>query len=317
MARRSPLRRRVLGVVDRLLLTTWRACLEFIDDRGHRDAAQIAFWAVFSFVPLGLLLVAAFGTFLEGDEVRKRVVETVFANVPLAQERDEARLKATVDEALASAGVLRPFSILLLIAGGSGIMSALRHAINQAWDIDARPPLLRRKALDVALILGATVILALSLSLTATRKAAEIIDDEENGGFLVAAFLGLLGDVLPFVFTAAVILFLYRVLPMQRPKVREIWVGAVVAAIGLAIVRAGLEVYFEEFADFGALYGSLGALMALLLFVFAASNVLVMGAEFASEWSRLPGDDEVRRIVAEGRGKALHLLRHRSLPSRE
>ncbi len=40
----------------------------------------------------------------------------------------------------------------------------------------------------------------------------------------------------------------------------------------------------------------LGALMALLLFVYAVSNVVVFGAEFASEWSRLPADDdEVRR----------------------
>jgi len=85
-----------------------------------------------------------------------------------------------------------------------------------------------------------------------------------------------------------------------------------VAAIGLAIVRGGLEIYFENFADFGVLYGSLGALMALLLFVFAASNVLVMGAEFASEWSRLPSDDaEVARIVGEGRARVRRALRRR------
>ena len=90
------------------------------------------------------------------------------------------------------------------------------------------------------------------------------------------------------VFTGLVVLFLYRVLPDPRPKTREIWPGAVVAALLLGVVREALELYFEELSDFGALYGSLGALMALLVFVFAAANVLVFGAEFASEWSRLP-----------------------------
>lgn len=47
-----------------------------------------------------------------------------------------------------------------------------------------------------------------------------------------------------------------------------------------------LELYFEQFADLGAVYGSLGAAMALLLFVYAAANVIVFGAEFAAEWSR-------------------------------
>ena len=94
--------------------------------------------------------------------------------------------------------------------------------------------------------------------------------------------------MLPFVFTTAVVLFLYRVLPSPRPKTREIWPGAIVAAALISLVRGALELYFEHLADLGALYGSLGALMALLIFVYAVSLVLVFGAEYASEWSRLP-----------------------------
>ena len=56
-------------------------------------------------------------------------------------------------------------SVVLLIVAASGVMGALRHAINQAWDIDTRPPLLRRKALDVALVLGAAARAGLLVSL--------------------------------------------------------------------------------------------------------------------------------------------------------
>ncbi len=122
-------------------------------------------------------------------------------------------------------------------------------------------------------------------------RAADAVDDEEGGGVLAVALDGL-GDLLPFLFTAGVVLFLYRVLPSPRPRVRQIWPGAVVAAALVSLARGGLEIYFEDFADLGALYGSLGALMALLLFVYAVSLVLVFGAEYASEWSRLPDDPE-------------------------
>jgi len=292
-------------MVDRVLLTTWRACAEFVEDRGHRDAAQIAFFAVLSFVPLALLLVGAFGTVFDDAEVRARVVSTVFDNVPLAAESDRDRLQQTVNDSLDSAGGLGVVSILLLIAAASGVMGALRHAINQAWDIDERPPLLQRKALDVALVLGATTVLALSLSLTATRRAAAVLDDEAYGGWLAALLLEATAELLPLVFTAIVILFLYRVLPFDRPRVRDIWPGALVAAALLGLVRGALDLYFEQLSDFGALYGSLGALMALLLFVFAASNVLVFGAEFASEWTRLPPDEEVHRRVGAARRRIL------------
>ncbi len=272
-------------VVDRILLALWRACVEFVDDRGHRDAAQIGFFAVLSFVPLAMLLVGAFGLFFDDAEIRRRVVEAVFENVPLSQDSDRERLEATVGDALDNTGQLGPIAVLLLIAAASGVMGALRHAINEAWDIHTRPPLLRRKALDVALVLGAATVLFFSLSLTATRRAADELGD---AGWA----LDLVGDLLPFVFTVSVVGFLYRILPSPRPRTREIWPGAVVAAALISLVRGALELYFEYLADFGALYGSLGALMALLIFVYAVSLVLVFGAEYASEWSRLPDSDE-------------------------
>jgi membrane protein len=281
------MKQRTRAIAHRIALTTWRSLLESVDDRIHRDGAQVAFFAMLSFVPLALLLVAAFGLAFEDADVRVRVVKTVFENIPLSTDADRDRLEATVSDALERAGSIGPFSILLLIAAGSGVMGALRHTINEAWDIHDRPPLLRRKALDLALISGATIVLACSLAVTATRKAANVLDDEEGGG-LVAGLLDLVGDVLPFVFTGLVILFLYCVLPMQRQRPKDVWPGVVVAVLLLALLREGLELYFEYLADFGALYGSLGALMALLIFVYAVSLVLVFGAEYASEWSRLP-----------------------------
>jgi uncharacterized BrkB/YihY/UPF0761 family membrane protein len=101
------------------------------------------------------------------------------------------------------------------------------------------------------------------------------------------------------------------VLPMQRQRPKDVWPGVVVAVLLLALLREGLELYFEYLADFGALYGSLGALMALLLFVYAAAMVLLFGAEFASEWTRLPQRD---REVAHELQAARHAIRSRGDP---
>ena len=136
-------------------------------------------------------------------------------------------------------------------------------------------------------MLGSATLIVFSLSISATREAADDLGEE---GWAVDLF----GDVLPFVFTVGVVLFLYRVLPSPRPRTREIWPGAVVAAALISITRGALEIYFEYLSDFGALYGSLGALMALFIFVYAVSLILVFGAEYASEWSRLPEDDARR-----------------------
>ena len=272
--------------VRRTLLVTKRAVLEFVEDRGHRSAAQMSFFAILSFIPLILLLAAAFGVVFDDNAVQQRIIQTVFDNVPLSSGDDRPQLEKAVGDALDKAGNLGVFTTLLLLAAASGVMGALRHSINEAWDIEQRPPLLQRKALDLALVLGGTSILALSVSVTAAHRLEAILDDEAGGGWLLAALIDVAGDVLPLIFVAAGLLFLYRVLPMHKEPLRDIWPGAVVGAIGLAIVKLGLELYFEQLADFGAIYGSLGAAMALLIFVYAAANVIVFGAEFASEWAR-------------------------------
>ena len=307
----SALRVRAGQLIDRVLLTTWRAIVEFLDDRAHRPAAEIAFFAALSSIPLAMLLVGSFGLVVESADVRGRVIETVFEYIPLADDSDRPLLERTIAEALAGAGQLGLVSILLLVAAATGIMSALRKAINTAWDIDVSPPLVRRKLFDLALVVGGTMVLAVALSVTIPRRAAALADRDEEGFTLAAVLLDALGDVIAFALTALIILFLYRVLPVERPKVREIWPGALVAAALLVLVKGALELYFDHLADFGALYGSLGALMALLLFFFGASNVLVFGAEFASEWSRLPSDEECSRIVGRARGRARELVRRR------
>src|SRR5829696_8580399 len=103
------MKRRTRGLANRIALTTWRSLLEPIDDRIHRDGAQVGFFAMLSFVPLALLLVAAFGVFFEDADVRERIVKTVFENIPLSTDDDRDRLEATVNDALERAGSIGPF----------------------------------------------------------------------------------------------------------------------------------------------------------------------------------------------------------------
>ena len=280
-------------LAERMLVTTRRATVEFVEDRGHRSAAQMSFFAILSFIPLVLLLPPRSGcssTTARSASGSSRPSSTTSRSPG----DDRPQLEKAVGDALDRTGNLGIFTTLLVLAAASGVMGALRHSINEAWDIEQRPPLLQRKALDLALVLGGTSILALSVSLTVTHRLADILDDEAGGGWLLAALLDVAGDVLPLLFVAAGLLFLYRVLPMNKEPLRAIWPGAVVGALGLAVVKLGLELYFEQFADFGAIYGSLGAAMALLLFVFAAANVIVFGAEFASEWARADDGEQAR-----------------------
>ena len=274
-------------LLRKTVAVTKRAVLEFIDDRGHRDAAQIAFFAVLSAVPLAMLLVGGLGLAFDDAEVRERTVEVVFDNVPLAQSADREQTEDAVRSALDNTGELGPISIVLLLVAATGVMGALRHSINQAWDIEQRPSILKRKALDLALVLGATVLVRLHADArgdAARRGAARRrggrrlarVDRARRARRHAAVRLHRRGDPLP----------LPRSCRGRGRRCARSGRARWSPPRSSALAREALDAYFEHLADFGALYGSLGALMALLLFVYAVANVLVFGAEFASEWSR-------------------------------
>ncbi|MBW3608656.1 MAG: YihY/virulence factor BrkB family protein [Actinobacteria bacterium] len=86
---------------------------------------------------------------------------------------------------------------------------------------------------------------------------------------------------------AAIAATLYRYGP-SREDARWTWItpGSLFTALGWLLLTSLFGFYIGRVTDYGAIYGSLGALMALLIFTYAAANVVVFGAEFAVEWAR-------------------------------
>ena len=103
-----------------------------------------------------------------------------------------------------------------------------------------------------------------------------------------------------FAVVFGVYLMMYRFVPSSEAKVRTVWVGALVAAPGFEALEYGFSVYVDHFAHFDRVYGSLGAVVAFLFFVYLNASVFLFGAEVASEYARLPRDPTAEEISEAG-----------------
>ena len=83
-------------------------------------------------------------------------------------------------------------------------------------------------------------------------------------------------------------MLLYRFVPTTGPRLRDLWPGALVAAAGFEVLQYGFSVYLSGLAHYNRVYGSLGAVIAALFFVYLNASVFLFGAEVASEYPRLP-----------------------------
>jgi membrane protein len=126
------------------------------------------------------------------------------------------------------------------------------------------------------------------------------------------------GKLVPLLIALIIFAGLFRVIPAQRQRVRDTWPGVVFAAVAYELAKYGFALYLAHFADYGAVYASLGSVIAFLVFVFVAANVALLGAEFASEWRCVragmydgPADPFLRQLRGFLRGLFLRPPKHR------
>lgn len=282
--RHAPRRSRPGAFVRRLAR---RAGKEFRNDHCPQLAAAIAYHVLFSIFPLAIVLVGLLTVVLHAAAAQAEVLDAIVRNVPLSAEGKD-QLRSLLDGATSGPGALGLLGIIGLVWSASGMMAAIRLALNLAWDTKQTRRFVHGKLIDVLLIFAVALLALLSLGLTvlvrvvARYGSASGLPGPLGAGADWATWL--LGALVPLLLAFAAILFLYRVVPADPTRVRDLWPGALLAATGFVVVQNLFALYLEHFDSYNAVYGSLGAIIAFLFFVYLASNVFLFGGEVASAW---------------------------------
>jgi membrane protein len=266
---------------------------------GTRDAAQVAFFLVLSFPALLLLVVWAFSTLLGDDSVRESIVDGIVSVLPLEEGAARSDVEQLLDEVAAGAGALGWISVLTLLYSSSGAIGGLRHAINEAWGERETRPFVPAKALDVGLTLVVAPLGIVALGLTLSGSLANTIGDNP---WIVAAAQFAVTRVLPFAILFGLLVLLLRVLPEAPAGLRAAWPGALVALVGALAVRFGLSLWFSVFGDASAVYGTIGALLAVVLSVYFVAIAIVFGAHVSAQVARLPDTAAMDRALEQENG---------------
>ncbi|MEO6881305.1 MAG: YihY/virulence factor BrkB family protein [Mycobacteriaceae bacterium] len=284
----------------RFLLLTRRSAAEFIDDDCPQLAAAVSYHVLLSIFPLMIMVASLFGLFADRQSVRDNVVNGVTTYVPLSPSGQQSLgdLVGQLQGGVAAVGLI---GLLGLFISASGMMTAVRRALTAAWDADTCRTFVRGKLLDLGLVVVAGIILTFSFALTigvrlARSGSAGAADAFGPLGPLVEATGWLVGFFVPTLLAFALFSYLYSVVPAVDTRFVDIWPGALVGALGFQVLKEGFAFYLDHFANYNAIYGSLGAAAAFIFFVYLSANVFLFGAEVASERPWLPsgGDDPAR-----------------------
>lgn len=270
--------------------------IEFFEDKVPRLSAALAYYSVFSLAPLLLIAVSIAGIVF-GDDAASGVLDDRLRSsmgdsaAKVVQEM-VVNTRKPADNLLASI-----IGLCLLIVGAGGVFGQLQDSLNTVWGIAPRPGrglkgVIADRFLSFSMVLGTGFLLLTSLALSAGLQAA---GDTVAGVLpLHPWFWAVVSSGFSFVVVTALFAAILKVLPDAEIAWRDVTSGALVTAGLFSIGKFALGWYLGREATASS-YGSAGALVLILLWVYYSSAILLLGAEFTQVNARLRGREIVPR----------------------
>ena len=273
-----------------------RTAKEFSDDDMSTYAAALAYRALFSIFPFVLFLMAVLGFLNLPDFFDWLRSQAAMVLPPMALEQ----VNPVIDQLQQSQGGLLSFGILLALWTASIGVRSLMNAMNKAYDVREGRPSWKLFILSVLYTIGIAIMLLLAAGFMTlgpqvmTWLAAQIGLEE----LLVILWSWLRWPVAILLLMLAVAL-IYYVMPDVEQEFRFITPGSAVAVIVWLVASVGFGIYVQNFADYNATYGSIGAIIVLLLYFYITAAVLLLGAELNAviEHLSVEGKDEGEKEI--------------------
>lgn len=284
---------------------------DFIEDAALDRAAMIGFYTIFSLPAVLIITIRIAGAVFGQDAVRGQVVQQIGGIVG----RDSAaQIQSIIENAsLSPASTISTIvGVCTMIFTATTVFVALQDSLNAIWEVKAKPEkgwlkLIIDRVLSLALVVSLGFLLLVSLTIDIVLGIINDFLREQFSGF--AIYLITAGNMLVSILISIVIFaIIFKVLPDAKIKWYNVWVGASVTAILFVLGKYALNLYFQHdpLAD---TYGAAGSMVLILVWVYYACIIFLLGAEFTQVYSRendrgiVPQDNAVKVKVKKVESK--------------
>jgi membrane protein len=252
------------------------------DDNVGLVAAGVAFYTFFALLSLLGLIVLSYGFVADPHTVieHMRALTTVLPTDVALVIGDQLMTAVKSSQDTKGLGILLAF--LVAIYGGTNGAAAVITALNIAYEEKEKRSLVRFYLIAVAMTVAALLVALLALASAAAVGALQKFLPQASGAAVLAGKIA--GYLLLTGTAAAVAATLYRFGP-SREDAQWKWItpGSLLAAVMWLLLTIAFGFYVSHFTNYRSSYGSLGAVVALLTWLYLSAYAFVFGAELNSE----------------------------------
>lgn len=257
------------------------------DERVPEVSAGLAFYGFFSLFPLMLILVAFGGRLLESPEAQDQVLSLLIRIFPFSGEIVENN----IHQVLQARGSVSTFSMVALAWSGSAAFAILARNINFAWPSAGRRPFLTRRLMALLIVVVMVVVMILLL---AANTLTRLLPKELNGVAQILMQMRYFSHFAMWVLLFVTLLTLYRWIPNTYVSWSEGAWGGLFASTAIEVTTWVFTWYLRKgFINYSLVYGSLGAVAALLFWIYLLGFVVLLGAHISASIARHERGSEV------------------------
>lgn len=261
-----------------------RVWKEILSDKVFNRAAELSYYFLLALFPLLILLTSVFGAIIgEQTELREKLFNYLAQVMPpSALQLTDTTLKEVSE---ASGGGKISFGILATLWAASNGMGAITEALNVAYDVKETRPWWKTRltAILLTLALGVLIITALIIVL-AGGKIAQFVAANYSFGNVFTWTWKILQWPLVFVFITLAFALIYYFAPdVEDQSWQWITPGSVIGVFLWLLVSFGFRIYLQFFDSYGKTYGSLGAVIILMLWLYLTGVAVLIGGEANAE----------------------------------
>ncbi|AUB39247.1 membrane protein [Nostoc flagelliforme CCNUN1] len=243
-------------------------------------ASEIAFNAMLSLFPAILAIVTAIGLLAESLQDTFKQLAAQLSQVLPEQALTLIRDFATTEITNSRNSGLFSLSFVLAIWTASGAVNTAMTAFDQIHQIPSENirPFWKAKLVSLALTVGTMLLLVLASFLVFTSDLLLEMVVRGNGSLIFLSHLWqLLSWPLALSIVAVAFSFVYRYGPSQWNPGTPMMPGAILAAVFWAILSALFRLYVANFGNYNKVYGAVGAVIVLMLWLSMSAAVLLIG----------------------------------------
>lgn len=259
----------------------WRTYEQINKDRVLSVAAGVVFYVVLALFPAITALVSIYGLVADPATIREQI-GTLGSVVPAdALNIIREQIERISSNSGGSLGLASVFGILVALWSANAGMKAVIDALNVAYDEEEKRSFIRLTLVSLVFTLGAMAFLLLAMG---AMVVLPIVLGMLGLGSVAATVVNILRWPVMFIVVMTGIAILYRFGPSRnKPTWRWVSPGTVIATLGWIIGSLLFSWYLTNFANYNATYGSLGAAIGMMTWLWLSAIMILMGAEVNAE----------------------------------